>query len=276
MQNPVPTVMSNTSISSSLSLQGCQFWLSFYFATIRKRSETSTHEAGVEMTTGVADVPSTEVSSMLTSSSVMLPSNTSAAAAAATVNKGCRQISHLQWTRSTLHADTVHSTHTLQLGEREKKICPSVYQEPCVSHTAGKSTHSEAVYLLNWLSLAGPRPIGVRVSRCCPRCSVVAPPVSCAAAARWCSEGPCDSCLPDGKTTAKQSDRQKEGSNPCSGCNFVYAGFYTGACVCQLGTGLGLGWMELRVGSNIIQFLYILLLLTWYMYFTFFVYIVHC
>ena len=130
--------MSNTSISSSLSLQGCQFWLSFYFATIRKRSETSTHEAGVEMTTGVADVPSTEVSSMLTSSSVMLPSNTSAAAAAATVNKGHRQISHLQWTRSTLHADTVHSTHTLQLGEKEKKSVRLFTRSPACHTQQGK------------------------------------------------------------------------------------------------------------------------------------------
>lgn len=139
MQNPVPTVMSNTSISSSLSLQGCQFCLFSYFATIRKRSETSTHEAGVEMTTGVADVPSTEVSSMLTSSSVMLPSNASAAAPADTVNKGRRQISHLQWTRSTLHADTVHSTHTLQLGK--KKINLSIFLPGAL-----RVTHSREKY----------------------------------------------------------------------------------------------------------------------------------
>ena len=137
------------------------------------------------MTTGVADVPSTEVSSMLTSSSVMLPSNASAAAAAATVNKRCRRISHLQWTKSTPHADTVHSTHTFQLGEKKKNLSICL-QDPCVSQHSRESTHSEAVYLLNWPSLAGPRPTGVRVSRCCPRCSVVAPPASCAAAARWC------------------------------------------------------------------------------------------
>ena len=47
------------------------------------------------------------------------------------------------------------------------------------------------------------------------------------------------------------------------------------ACVhvCQLGAGVGLGEMELRVGSNImIHFLYILLFLIWHMY----LYIIHC
>lgn len=92
------------------------------------------------MTTGVADVPSTEVSSMLTSSSVMLPSNASAAAAAATVNKRCRRISHLQWTKSTPHADTVHSTHTFQLGERKKKSVHLFTGPLCVTTQQGKYT----------------------------------------------------------------------------------------------------------------------------------------
>ena len=137
-----------------------------------------------------------------------------------------QEVVHMQ----TLSTVPIHSN-----SGRAKKTNPVhlFTRSPACHNTAGKSTHSEAVYLLNWLSLAGPRPTGVRVSRCCPRCSVVAPPASCAVAARWCSEGPCDSCLPDGKmVTAKQSDRQKEGSNPCSSCNFVYTGFYTSVCVC--------------------------------------------
>ena len=58
-------------------------------------------------------------------------------------------------------------------------------------------------------------------------------------------------------------------------CIFCHVYMYI-MCV-SWGQGLGLGGMELRVGSNImIQFLYILLLLIWHMYFIFFVYIIHC
>ena len=61
----------------------------------------------------------------------------------------------------------------------------------------------------------------------------------------------------------------------------VYSVMYTCISIIIMcvswGQGLGLGGMELRVGSNImIQFLYILLLLIWHMYFIFFVYIIHC
>ena len=46
-----------------------------------------------------------------------------------------------------------------------------------------------------------------------------------------------------------------------------------GARVCQLGSGWGLGEMELSVGSNImIHLFYILLFLIWHMY----LYIIHC
>ena len=82
------------------------------FPTIRKRTENATHEAGVEMTMGVADVPSMEASSMLTSSSVMLLSNASAAAAAAAaanVNTGRGHICDLQRKRDLRSTICRHS-----------------------------------------------------------------------------------------------------------------------------------------------------------------------
>ena len=81
------------------------------FPTIRKRTENATHEAGVEMTMGVADVPSMEASSMLTSSSVMLLSKASAAAAAAAaaVNTGRGHICDLQRKRDLRSTICRHS-----------------------------------------------------------------------------------------------------------------------------------------------------------------------
>ena len=92
---------------------GLRCWQSYLLTlpTIRKRTENATHEAGVEMTMGVADVPSMEASSMLTSSSVMLLSKASAAAAAAAaaVNTGRGHICDLQRKRDLRSTICRHS-----------------------------------------------------------------------------------------------------------------------------------------------------------------------